>query len=83
MEPKSYFENEIRTKTNGHIPSGLLVDVISLCSTGVNFGIRGAAVVLILLKQILLHNKIITLQSQSMRMYQYFKLKTHNQQEWL
>lgn len=38
-----------------HLPSGLLIEAIPLCSTGINFGQEGVAIVL---KQKLLRNKI-------------------------
>lgn len=38
-----------------HLPSGLLIEAIPLCSTGINFGQEGVAIVL---KQKMLRNKI-------------------------
>lgn len=42
-------------------PSDLLIEAISLCSTGINFGHTGPAVVLILLKQTFLPMKTLNL----------------------
>lgn len=52
-----YIQKHTKTKRNVkviYLPSDLLTEVISLVSTGINFGDKGPGAVLILVKQIVL-----------------------------